>query len=172
MTPNSEKFCKNFKTISHHAKHAKHVLGKVGQPIKNKGMKTLFPLDGKVALVTGAAQGLGAATVKVLAAQGARVAAADLNYKGAKAGADEIGESCRAYGVDVAEVEACRQLVNTVAQDFGRLDILVNNAGICPRLSFADSTEEDWEKLMSVNAKSQYFLCKAVCPIMKEQGGG
>ena len=84
----------------------------------------------------------------------------------------ENGYAPLLVGESALEVEACRQLVNTVAQDFGRLDILVNNAGICPRLSFADSTEEDWEKLMRVNAKSQYFLCQAVCPIMKEQGGG
>lgn len=62
--------------------------------------------------------------------------------------------------------------VESVARDFGRIDILVNNAGICPRLPFAESTEADWEKLMSVNAKSQYFLMQAVCPVMKKQSGG
>ena len=112
MTPNSEKFCKNFKTISH---HAKHLLGKVGQPIKKQGNENAISTRWEGCPCDRRCTGLGAATVKVLAAQGARVAAADLNYEGAKAGADEIGESCRAYGVDVAEVEACRQLVNTVA---------------------------------------------------------
>jgi NAD(P)-dependent dehydrogenase (short-subunit alcohol dehydrogenase family) len=74
--------------------------------------------------------------------------------------------------VDVSQTSQLRQLVNDVVHDFGRIDILVNNAGICPRLPFADSTEADWEKIVSVNAKSQYFLMQAVCPVMKKQGGG
>ena len=135
-------------------------------------MKPLFRLDGKVALVTGAAQGLGEATVKVLAGQGAKVAAADLNLDGAEAVAREIGTDCRAYWVNVADEKECRRLVDSVERDFGRIDILVNNAGICPRLPFADSTAEDWDRLMEVNAKSQYFLCQAVCAVMKRQGGG
>ena len=135
-------------------------------------MKPLFRLDGKVALVTGAAQGVGAVTVKVLSGQGAKVAAADLNLDGAEAVASEIGTDCRAYLVNVADERECRRLVDSVERDFGRIDILVNNAGICPRLPFADSTGEDWDRLMEVNAKSQYFLCQAVCAIMKRQGGG
>lgn len=135
-------------------------------------MKTLFRLDGKVALVTGAARGLGAATAKVLATQGARVAMADIDYEGARAVAEEIGEAAKAYAADVSIVEKCRELARTVAGEFGRLDVLVNNAAICPQLPFSESTEEDWEKLFGTNAKSQFFLAQAVCPIMKTQGGG
>ena len=122
----------------------------------------MFRLDHKVAIVTGAAQGLGAATARTLAAQGASVALADLDLAAAQGVAAECGPAARAYRVDVAQV----------ARDFGRIDILVNNAGICPRLPFADSTEEDWDRLVDVNAKSQYFLMQAVCPVMKGQGGG
>ena len=69
----------------------------------------------------------------------------------------------------MAEIEL---LVKEVAADFGGIDILVNNAGICPRLPFVDSTEEDWDRLVDVNAKSQYFMMQAVRPHMKARGGG
>ncbi len=132
----------------------------------------MFRLDHKLAIVTGAARGVGAATTRLLASQGARVAAADLRFDEVKALAGEIGDVVKAYQVDVSNVAELRAFVDAVVRDFGRIDILVNNAGICPRLPFADSTEADWEKLVSVNAKSQYFLMQAVCPIMKAQGGG
>jgi 3-oxoacyl-[acyl-carrier protein] reductase len=133
---------------------------------------SMFRLDNKIAIVTGAARGLGAATARVLAAQGARVVAADVNFEEVSQVAQEIGESATPYQVDVSQVAELEAMVDNVAQEFGRIDILVNNAGICPRLSFAESTEADWEKLMSINARSQYFLTQAVCPIMKKQGGG
>lgn len=135
-------------------------------------MNNLFRLDNKVALVTGAARGLGAATTRLLAQQGAKVAAADLRFDEVQNLASELGNAVKAYEADVANISGLRALVDAVVRDFGRIDILVNNAGICPRLPFAASTEEDWDKLLSVNAKSQYFLMQAVCPIMKKQGGG
>jgi 2-hydroxycyclohexanecarboxyl-CoA dehydrogenase len=132
----------------------------------------MFRLDNKVALVTGAARGLGAVTARTLASQGARVALADLQGDEVRAAAAECGPGARGYRVDVSRVAELRQLVADVVREFGRIDILVNNAGICPRLPFATSTEEDWDRLMGVNAKSQYFLMQAVCPVMKGQGGG
>ena len=132
----------------------------------------MFRLDGKVALVTGAARGIGRAIATTLAAQGARVALADLLFDEVSAVAAEIGSGARAYQADVSVVAEIGTLVETVVADFGGIDILVNNAGICPRLPFADSTEEDWERLMSVNAKSQYFMMQAVRPHMKSRGGG
>lgn len=135
-------------------------------------MKTLFRLDDKVALVTGAARGLGAATARVLADQGAHIAAADINFSEVEQVTQDIGEAAKAYQVDVSQVAELQRLIDDVVRDFGRLDVLVNNAGICPRLSFIESTEADWEKLMGINAKSQYFLMQAVRPVMKAQGGG
>lgn len=135
-------------------------------------MKGMFRLEEKIALVTGAARGIGAATAALLARQGARVAVADLNHDEARKVAQAIGGGAEAFRVDVASIEQCRALVDSVATGFGRIDILVNNAGIYPLVSFAEATEADWEKLMNVNAKSQYFLMQAVCPIMRQQGGG
>ncbi len=65
-----------------------------------------------------------------------------------------------------------RRFVDAVVGDLGPVDILVNNAGICPRIPFEQSTEDDWERLMNVNARSQYFLCQAVVPVMRKQGCG
>jgi 3-oxoacyl-[acyl-carrier protein] reductase len=125
----------------------------------------MFRLDGKIAIVTGAARGMGAATARVLAAQGAKVAAVDLRV-------EEIDPAHKAYRADVSSVAEINTLVESVVRDLGGIDILVNNAGICPRLPFLESTEADWDKLMNVNAKSQYFLTQAVCRVMKKQGRG
>ncbi len=132
----------------------------------------MFRLDGKIAIVTGAARGMGAATARVLASQGARVAAVDLRLDEVQSLCAEIGSTAKAYRIDVSSVAEINQLVESVVRDFGGIDILVNNAGICPRLPFMESTEADWDKLMSVNAKSQYFLTQAVCRVMKTQGRG
>src|SRR5215831_3920228 len=132
----------------------------------------MFRLDDKVAIVTGAARGIGAATTRVLARQGARVAAADLRLEEIERLSKQCGEGVRPFAVDVSDTSQLRQLVERVHHDFSRIDILVNNAGICPRLPFSDSTEADWEKLMATNARSQYFLMQAVRPIMQRQGGG
>lgn len=135
-------------------------------------MKPMFRLDDKVALVTGAARGIGAATACTLAKQGAHVAVADLDQDGAKIIADEIGNGAEAFRADLSKVEECKALVAAVVGRYGRLDILVNNAGICPVQPFGTAAEADWDKLMNVNARSQYFLMQAVCPIMKRHGGG
>jgi len=132
----------------------------------------MFRLDHKVAIVTGAARGVGAATTRLLARQGAKVAAADLRLEEIEGGAADSGLNVKGYRVDVANVAELRAFVAAVVADFGRIDVLVNNAGICPRLPFGESTEADFERLMNVNARSQYFLMQAVCPIMKRQGGG
>jgi NAD(P)-dependent dehydrogenase (short-subunit alcohol dehydrogenase family) len=132
----------------------------------------MFRLDHKVAIVTGAARGVGAATARLLAKQGANIAAADVRFEEVQQLARDVGFAVKPYRVDVANVAELRVFVDAVVADFGRIDVLVNNAGICPRLPFADSTEADWERLVNVNAKSQYFLMQAVCPVMKRQGGG
>lgn len=132
----------------------------------------MFRLDNKVTLVTGAARGIGRSIAFTLANQGARVALVDILFDEVTSVATVIGGEARAYEADLSRVDVIDKLVATVASDFGTIDILVNNAGICRRLPFADSSEADWDKLVSVNAKSQYFMMQAVRPIMKAQGGG
>jgi NAD(P)-dependent dehydrogenase (short-subunit alcohol dehydrogenase family) len=132
----------------------------------------MFRLDSKVAIVTGAARGLGAATAATLARQGARIAAADVQFEELSRMAGSVDGEVNPYHVDVSNVERIRRFVDDVVSDLGRIDILVNNAGICPRIPFEESTEGDWERLMSVNAKSQYFFCQAVVPVMRRQGSG
>lgn len=132
----------------------------------------MFRLDNKVALITGAARGLGNATARLFARQGAAVALIDIRGEETSATARELGPPARAYTADLSRVSDIRGAVESVAAGFGRIDILVNNAAICPRLPFLESTEEDWEKLMAVNARSQFFLAQAVCRVMKQQGGG
>jgi NAD(P)-dependent dehydrogenase (short-subunit alcohol dehydrogenase family) len=132
----------------------------------------MFRLDRKIAIVTGAARGLGRAISAVLVRQGAQVAMMDIVGDELTATAAEIGKSAHPFHADVGDLESIRQAVAAVREKLGRIDILVNNAGICPRLPFVDSTPDDWEKLMNVNARGQYFLMKAVHPIMKAQGGG
>jgi 3-oxoacyl-[acyl-carrier protein] reductase len=107
-----------------------------------------------------------------LAEQGARVALADKDHAAAKELADEIGNGAAAFQVDVANIKECKALIESVAVEFGRIDILVNNAGICPPTPFKTTTDADWDNLMNVNARSQYFLIQAVCPIMKRQRAG
>jgi NAD(P)-dependent dehydrogenase (short-subunit alcohol dehydrogenase family) len=137
----------------------------------------MFRLDSKVAIVTGAARGLGAAAARTLARQGARVAAADLQIEELRRASSTSdggieADQIKPYALDVSDVKGLRRFVDAVQADFGRIDILVNNAGICPRLSFEQTTEADFDRLMGVNARSQYFLCQAVVPIMRSQGGG
>ena len=132
----------------------------------------MFRLDNKVAVVTGAARGMGAGTAKTLSAQGAQVALVDLRGDEIEVVARECENPTRCYTTDVSDVQQIQQLIENIVRDMGRLDVLVNNAGICPRLPFTESTEADWEKLMSVNAKSQFFLMQAVCAVMKTGGGG
>lgn len=132
---------------------------------------SMFRLDGKVAIVTGAARGLGAVTTEILAKQGATVVTADIDFEGAISVVNGLASESKAYEVDVSKNDELPTFVDDV-KDFGRIDIVVNNAGICPLLPFVTSTEEDWENLMGINVRSQFFLMQAACAVMKGQAGG
>jgi NAD(P)-dependent dehydrogenase (short-subunit alcohol dehydrogenase family) len=129
-------------------------------------------LDGKVAIVTGAAQGIGNAIAKGLAAEGARIVVADLQR--AEEAADEF-DGAVGLKVDVADEEQVERMVRDVVARCGRIDILVNNAGLYASLGMRPFTEipvEEWRRVMDVNVLSMFLTCRAVVPHMRSQGGG
>ncbi len=129
----------------------------------------------RVAIVTGAAHGIGEATAGVLSGQGATVAIADIDLSAAQIVAEQLnagGGHARAYLCDVAKPAAVAQLVQEVVNDCGRLDILVNNAAICPRIAITDMTEEWFDRIVDINMKSVFFLTRAAAEAMKVRGWG
>ena len=134
-------------------------------------------LAGKVALVTGASSGIGAATARLLAAQGARVA---IGFHRNKQGAIEVMESIAAAGGtavaavgDFRKTSEITSVVQQVVNEFGPIDILVNNAGsLVKRMPVREITEEMWDDILALNLKSAVFASKAVAPSMIERRRG
>ncbi len=130
---------------------------------------------GKVALVTGAARGIGAAIALKLAQEGADVVVTDIDLAGAQRVAQEIeglGRKARAVQADISQRQAVQRLVGETVSDFGRIDILVNNAGIIRRGSFIEHSAQEWEKVLSVNLGGTFHCTQEVVPLMIKQGGG
>jgi NAD(P)-dependent dehydrogenase (short-subunit alcohol dehydrogenase family) len=129
-------------------------------------------LDGKVAIVTGGAQGIGHAIAQGLAAEGARIVVADLNRAEEAANAFDDGVGLT---VDVSAEEQVARMADEAVDRCGRIDILVNNAGLYASLPMRPFTEipvEEWRQVMEVNVLSMFLTCRAVVPKMREQGGG
>jgi len=132
-------------------------------------------LDGKVAIVTGGAQGMGRAISLRYAGEGAKVVVADLNEAGAQAVAEEIaGAGGEALGlrVDVTEPADAERMVAAAVDRFGGVDILVNNAGVIKIIPFLETTEADWDFMFDVNCKGVLFCGQAAARRMIEQGRG
>jgi len=127
-------------------------------------------LDGSIALVTGGASGIGAATARRLAAEGARVAVADLDLDGARAVAAEIDGA--AVHMDVADAESVRDGVAAAEQAVGALDILVNNAGTDRFAFFVNTDEALWDHVLGVNLRGTIAVTHAVLGGMQRRGGG
>jgi len=133
-------------------------------------------LAGKVALVTGASRGIGAAVAKRLAAEGAAVA---VNYAGSKAAADavviaiqEAGGTARAFQADVSDSGACSALVESVIAELGGLDIVVNNAGIARDGLVVRMSDEDWSAVIDTNLSGVFAITRAAArPLMKQRSG-
>ncbi|HEB13492.1 MAG TPA: SDR family NAD(P)-dependent oxidoreductase [candidate division CPR3 bacterium] len=123
----------------------------------------MFELTGKVALVTGAKQGMGKAHSIALAQQGALVVVTDINLKECEAVADEItskGGKALALKMDVLKSGEIQEVFDRVIKEFGRLDILVNNAGIFIPKPAIELTEEDWDTMIDINLKGQFLVAQ------------
>ena len=129
-------------------------------------------MDGRVALVTGAARGMGKAIALRLHDLGASVALNDLDPEATSGVAAELGEDVLAVPADVTSSESVRQMVATTLDHFGRLDILVNNAGILFPTCLEQISEEEWRTTLDVNLTGVFFCIQAVISTMKGEGYG
>ena len=132
-------------------------------------------LEGRVAIVTGAGQGLGRAIALALVRAGAKVAAADMDpetAEGVAAEAARAGGEALAVRVDVADEGSVNALRDRVLNRWDRVDVLVNNAGLYPHSLVVDMSEEDWDRVLDVNVGGQFLCARAFVPVMKRQGRG
>ncbi|MEL6269120.1 MAG: SDR family oxidoreductase, partial [Chloroflexota bacterium] len=129
----------------------------------------------KVCIVTGAAQGIGAAIVADLAKEGGKVVVADLNEDGAAAVADRIkadGGDAIAVKVDVTDEASVQAMIAKTVEAFGRLDVLFNNAGVNKPMSMLEVTRQNWDMIMTVNGWGVLLCMREAAKQMIEQGGG
>ena len=132
-------------------------------------------LDGKVALISGGARGQGAAEARMFAKEGAKVVFGDiLDEQGRMVEAEiiETGGKATYLHLDVTREADWVAAVEAAVTRYGKLDVLVNNAGITIRKSIEDTTEEDWDRIMAINAKGVFLGTKAAIPAMRNSGGG
>ncbi len=132
-------------------------------------------LEGKRALITGGASGIGRATAILFAQEGAAVAVVDLNEAQGQAVAQTITENGgRAIFIrcDVSQATDCQRAVQQTVEQLGGLDILFNNAGIIRRADVVGTTEAEWDRVMNVNVKSIFLFGKYAVPVMAQAGGG
>jgi meso-butanediol dehydrogenase/(S,S)-butanediol dehydrogenase/diacetyl reductase len=131
--------------------------------------------EGKVALVTGGASGIGAAAARRLRGEGARVALGDLNESAGTALAKELAGSdggASFHAVDVADLGSVERMVEAVVGRFGRLDVLVNNAGIGSFGESPDLDPDQWHRVIAVDLHSVFYGCRAAIPHLRRAGGG
>ena len=131
-----------------------------------------FGLDGKNALVTGGAAGIGAAIATAYAAKGARIAVVDLDEAGAARTADGVATESRGFRCDVTNPDSVRSTVDAVLDVFGRIDILVNSAGVVHLAPAEELSEKAWDTTIDVNLKGTFLMCQAVGASMLAAGGG
>lgn len=131
-----------------------------------------FPLEGSVALVTGAASGIGAAISEAYAAKGVRLALCDLDEAQAGEVATKIGAGARAFSCNVADQDSVETCVGAVAEHFGHIDILVNSAGIVDLAPAEEISIEAWRRTLDVNLTGSFLMAQAVAKRMIAQGRG
>lgn len=132
-------------------------------------------LPNKRTIVTGAGSGIGRATAVAFATEGARVAVVDIDAKAAEDTASTLadrGASVMSLAADVSSETDCRRIIAAVVEQFAGLDVLFNNAGIIRRADCLQTTVEEWDRVMAVNVRSVFLLCKYAVPVMASGGGG
>jgi NAD(P)-dependent dehydrogenase (short-subunit alcohol dehydrogenase family) len=135
----------------------------------------MMSLQGKSAIISGAASGIGRATALLFAREGASVLLADLNESGGIEVQREIssaGGRAHYESADVTRAADCQRVVQRAVELFGTINILFNNAGIIRRASVVDLSEEDWDRVMDVNVKSIFLMSRYAIPVMARGGGG
>jgi 3alpha(or 20beta)-hydroxysteroid dehydrogenase len=128
--------------------------------------------DGRVVLVTGAAQGQGAEEARRFVAEGARVVLADLLDDAGRALAEDLGEAAVYQHLDVADEQGWARCVDVAAEHFGGLDVLVNNAGVLRSNAVQDTPPEEFRFVVDVNLVGPYLGIRAVTPLLRQRGGG
>ena len=132
-------------------------------------------LKDKIAIVTGAASGIGKATATTFAREGASVMCADVNAEGAEAVARTIadtGSDAASVAVDVTREDEIKNMVAETVKRWGKLDVIYNNAGIATGNPVTQVLEEDWDRLIDINLKGVFLGCKHAIPEMLKSGGG
>lgn len=131
-----------------------------------------FPLEGKVAIITGGASGIGKAIAQAYAAKGVNLALADLELERAQIFANTLGNNTSVHLCDVTSQESINSTVNEVVSKHGRIDILVNSAGIAVLAPAEKLDKSSWDLTMAVNLSGTYFMSQSVGKVMLEKGSG
>jgi NAD(P)-dependent dehydrogenase (short-subunit alcohol dehydrogenase family) len=129
-------------------------------------------LAGRIALVTGAASGLGAAICSVLSGAGATVIGADVRAERVSEGVDESGGSVEGIQLDVSDEASARQAIEEILRRHGQLDVLINNAGIDRTVSVEELGIDEWDRVLAVNLRGPFLLSKLAMPVMRQAGHG
>jgi 3-oxoacyl-[acyl-carrier protein] reductase len=140
--------------------------------VRSEQESTMGQLEGRVALVTGGARGIGAATAARLAAEGASVAVLDLDESAAQASADALGTRAMGVGADVSDAGAVEAAVARVKDELGPVGVLVNNAGVTRDNLLFRLTEDDWDTVMNVHLRGAFLMSRAVQAHMVEAKWG
>jgi 2-deoxy-D-gluconate 3-dehydrogenase len=138
-------------------------------------MMDLFSLKGKMAIVTGAAQGIGREIALGFARYGADIAAVDLNeerLQTLKSEIEALNQRCLILKVDLGQIAQIEQMVEKTVKEMGRIDILANIAGVNVHKAAEEMTEQDWDFVQDINLKALFFCCQAVGKVMLKQGSG
>lgn len=129
-------------------------------------------LTGKIAIITGAARGMGASHARLFVKEGAKVMIADILENEGQALAKELGENAKFMKLDVTKEANWQEVVTATEEAFGPVNVLVNNAGISMNKPIEETTEEDYRRILDINQVSVFFGMKSVIPSMKKANGG